>query len=155
MMSRVKAFSLVEILIVVVILGILAAVAVPKFASASQDAMTSATQSTVAGVRSAIATYRTSAVIQGNDPYPSLSQLSDGSVIKFDLPPNPFTSVGGVQAVSEAQANARGVSNEASIGWNYFVDNAANPPVAIFYSNTATESTAADGSGGTLGANEL
>ena len=154
-MARAKAFTLVEIMIVVVIIGILAAVAIPKFASASEDAMTSATQSTVAGVRSSIATYRTSAVIQGNDPYPTLAQLQDGSVLKFDLPINPFTKIGGVQAVSRAQAEVRGVSNQTSVGWNYFVDNAADPPVAIFYANSSNETTASDGSGGAQTANEL
>lgn len=150
-----KAFTLVEVLIVVVILGVLAAVVVPKFATANDDAKTSAAQSTVAGVRSAIATYRTSAVIQGNAPYPTLAQLGDGSVIRFDIPLNPFTGVGGIQSVGQAQADARGVSNQQRAGWNYFVDNSANPPTAIFYLNAADETTAADGSGGVLTANEL
>lgn len=150
-----KAFTLVEVLIVVVILGVLAAVAVPKFASASDDAKTSAVQSTVAGVRSAIATYRTSAVIQGTPPYPTLAQLGDGSVLKFDLPINPFSGVGGVQGVSQAQAQARGVSNQTSVGWNYFVDNNANPPMSIFYSNSTQQTTASDGNGGKLTANDL
>lgn len=150
-----KAFTLVEVLIVIVILGILAAVAVPRFAGASDDARTSATQSTVAGVRSAIATYRTGAVIQGNDPYPTLAQMTDGSVLKFTLPPNPFTDIGGVQAVSQAQAAARGVSNESTAGWNYFVDNNATPPTAIFYANSSATTTASDGAGGNQTANEL
>jgi len=154
-MVRSKAFSLVEVLIVVVILGVLAAIVVPRFASASDDAKTSAALSTVAGVRSAIATYRTSAVIQGNDPYPTLSELTDGSVIKFDLPLNPFSGVGGIQSVSESQAQARGVSNASTTGWNYFVDNSASPPAAIFYLNSVVETTASDGNGGTLTANEL
>lgn len=152
---RSKAFTLVEVLIVIVILGILAAVAVPRFASASDDARTSAAQSTVAGVRSAIATYRTSAVIQGNDPYPTLAQLGDGSVLKFDLPLNPFSEVGGIQSVSAAQAASRGVSNQTTVGWNYFVDNNATPPTAIFYLNSTQETRASDGAGGFQTANEL
>lgn len=150
-----KAFTLVEILIVVVILGVLAAVVIPKFATANDDARTSAVQSTVAGVRSAIATYRTSAVILGEDPYPSLAQLEDGTVLKFDVPVNPFTSVAGIQSVGLSQAQARGVSNTATVGWNYYVDNSANPPIAVFYANTTAPTTAPDGSGGTLSANDL
>lgn len=150
-----NAFTLIEVLIVVVILGILAAVAIPKFASASDDAKSSAVQSVVAGVRSSIATYRTSAVIAGNNPYPTLAQLGDGSVLKFELPINPYTSVGGVQSVSRTQALARTVVSPTSSGWNYYVDNSSNPPVAIFYANTDDATNVSDGSGGTKTANEL
>ena len=39
-----KAFTLVEILIVVVILGILAAIVIPQFTSASEDAQVSSAE---------------------------------------------------------------------------------------------------------------
>jgi len=155
MERKTKAFTLVEVLIVVVILGILAAVAIPQFASASDDARTSAVQSTVAGVRASIATFRTNAVIQGSDPYPTLSQLTDGTVLKIDIPLNSFTNMNRVQSVSQAQADARTTLNEGSYGWNYFVDNNSNPPTAIFYANTSSATTAPDGTGGTLTANEF
>lgn len=155
MPTKSRAFTLIEVLIVVVILGILAAVAVPRFASASVDARTSAVQSTVAGVRSSIASFRTNAVIQGNDPYPTLAQLTDGSVLKSGIPANSFTNVGSVQSVNASQAKSRTVVAPNSAGWNYFVDNNANPPEAIFYANTDVDTTAADGTGGTFSANEL
>ncbi len=152
---RVRAFTLVEMLVVVLILGILAAVVVPKFASASDSARTASVQSTVGGVRAGIAAFRTRAVIAGDDPFPSLKELTVvGTVMQEEIPSNPFTGVGGVQAVSQAQAAARTVVGKTS-GWNYYVDNNASPPVAIFYANSDATSTESDGSGGYLGANEL
>lgn len=150
-----KAFTLVEVLVVVVILGILAAVAIPRFAGATEEARTGAVQSTVAGVRSAIASHRTSAVIAGEDPFPTLAELTDGTVISFDIPANPFTGIAGVQAVSRGQATSRAVVNAASAGWNYFVDNDSVPPVAIFYANSDSETTLTDNSGNVRSANEL
>ncbi len=150
-----KAFSLVEVLIVIVVLGILAAIALPKFAGATDDARASAAQSTLAGVRSSIAAYRTSAVINGSAPYPSLSALTDGTVLKFDLPANPYTDVAGVQAVTSGQASSRSVVSPGKAGWNYFVDNNAAPPVVVFYANSNDATTVSDGAGGFKGANEL
>lgn len=149
------AFTLVEVLIVVVVLSILAAIAIPQFSGATDDARSASTQSTLAGVRSAVATYRMNAVINGNDPFPTLATLTDGTVVKFDLPSNPYTGVGGVQAVSESQADNRTVVSPNSAGWNYYFDNNSTPPVAIFYSNCSDPSAVDDGSGGFLGANEL
>ena len=150
-----RAFTLVELLVVIVVLSILAAVAIPRFSTAADDARSAATQSTLAGVRSAIATFRMNAVINGSDPFPTLNTLTDGTVIKFDLPTNPYTGVAGVQSVSRTQASNRTVISPDNVGWNYFFDNASNPPIAIFYSNSQDASSVDDGSGQLLGANEL
>lgn len=52
-----KGFTLVELLIVVIILAILAAIVVPQFASTTDDARSSAADSTLAGYRAAIDLY--------------------------------------------------------------------------------------------------
>jgi len=55
---RAKGFTLVEILIVVVILGILAAIVVPQFTSASQDAVKGALKSQIQTLTAQTELYR-------------------------------------------------------------------------------------------------
>jgi len=62
-----KAFTLVEILIVVVILGILAAIVVPQFTEASGDARLSALTTDLSTVRSQLQMYH----IHHNDKFPA------------------------------------------------------------------------------------
>lgn len=151
-----RAYTLVEVLIVVVIIGILAAVVVPRFAGATGEARTSSVQSVLGGVRASIASYRTRAVIAGDDPFPTLAQLNTlGTVLQNEVPANPFTGVRGVQSVSVAQAQSRAVVNENAAGWNYAIDNESSPPVAIFYANCDDSTSVKDSGGDAVPANEL
>lgn len=150
-----KAFSMIELMVVVVILGILAAVVVPRFAGATEHARTASTESTVAAVRASIAAFRTAAVIAGDEPFPTIAELTDGTAVRFDIPANPFTGSTGVQTVSEAQARDRAVFNTAGAGWNYFVDNAAEPPIAVFYANSDAPTTNLDNDDQPVTANDL
>jgi len=61
-----KAFTLIEILIVVVILGILAAVVIPQFTNAADDANSSSVRTQLQTLRSQIELYRIEN--QGSDP---------------------------------------------------------------------------------------
>lgn len=149
-----RAFTLLEVMIVVVILGILAAIVVPQFSSATDDAKASALRSGLAGVRASIAGFRANAILAGTNPYPTLAELTaEGTVLQGGLPENPYNKRTSVQAVSRAQADARAVVNESTVGWNYFADNAATPPIAIFYANS-DDSAGRDASNNDIAANE-
>ncbi len=66
-----KGFTLVEILIVVIILGILAAIVIPQFSNASGDARNSNLQTTLASVRNQIEVFKG----QHNDQPPQLTGM--------------------------------------------------------------------------------
>ena len=151
-----KAFTLLEVTVVIVILGILAATVVPRFAGASDTARGTATESALAAARSAIATFRARAVIQGSPAYPTLAELTQpATVLQQGIPRNPYNNLNTVQIVTLAQAQARAVSAEASFAWNYYFDNTADPPISIFYANTSKITTVPDGAGGYAYANQL
>ena len=56
--NRSRAFTLVEILIVVMILGILAAVVIPRFTTASNEARTNALRSEMQNLRKIVALFK-------------------------------------------------------------------------------------------------
>ena len=73
-MKNKKGFTLVEILIVVVILGILAAIVIPQFTNASTSAKLSSVLSDLQMFRSQIELYK----LQHNEAKPSLALVSFG-----------------------------------------------------------------------------
>jgi general secretion pathway protein G len=64
-----KGFTLVEILIVVIILGILAAIVIPQFTNASQDARKSSLTSQLQTIRSQVELYK----LQHQDKLPDVT----------------------------------------------------------------------------------
>ena len=68
-----KGFTLIEILIVVIILGILAAIVIPQFTNASKEAKQSSLVTMVQSMRSQIALFK----LQHNDMLPGAATLSD------------------------------------------------------------------------------
>ena len=121
-----KGFTLVEILIVVVILGILAAVVIPEFTGASTEAKDAALASDLRTMRSQLELYKT----QHNDALPgaggatftqAMTGKTDvagdvgadyGPYIK-KIPANPFNDL----ATVEEEAGAAG-AGDGSHGWH-------------------------------------
>ena len=87
--SASKGFTLVEVLIVVIILAILAAIVLPQFTTASSDARVSSLKTNLVNMRGQIQTYK----VQHADIYPDSDFVSQMTL---------FTSVtGGTAAVKD------------------------------------------------------
>jgi len=61
-----KAFTMVELVFVIVIIGILSAIAIPKLAATRDDAVITKAKVTVASLRSALATERQKNILKGD-----------------------------------------------------------------------------------------
>jgi len=122
-----SGFTLVEILIVVVILGILAAIVIPQFTEASTEAKTSSLCTDLQTVRSQIELYK----IQHNDELPGAGtatfeqamtgQTDISGAVGTDygpylqkIPTNPFNNLNTVE-VEAGSTNLGGGSH----GWHF------------------------------------
>ncbi len=90
MKAKRSGFTLVEILIVVVILGILAAIVIPQFTEASTEAKLSALCTDLQTLRSQIELYK----IQHNDVPPSFANFVAQMTAKTDVYGAPGTDFG-------------------------------------------------------------
>jgi len=124
-------FTLVEILIVVVILGILAAVVIPQFTSASETAKQSSLESQLQTIRSQLELYQ----VQHNGNYPTLAQMalmlnlvestdvagattgSDFGPYLQKAPVNPFTA--------GTDGNVVAAAPVSTVGWVYIAASGA------------------------------
>lgn len=150
-----RAFTLIELIAVIVVLAILSGVAIPKYLDYSERARSSALQGTLGGVRAGMGNFYADSSVSGTAAYPTLAQLTTpGTVMQESIPANPYNGLNNVIAATLAEANNRTVSNTAA-GWRYFVDNASDPPVAIFYANSDDETRVDDGSNGFEDSNDL
>ena len=138
-MKRVKAFTLVEILIVVVILGILAAIVIPQFTEASTEAKTSSLVTDLSSVRSQIELYK----IQHNDNLPGVPNGTHTATIDFEAAMTAGTDIFGEAGTDYGPYLMK-------LPTNQFVDSdvvtagvVADPPVVTdgtqgWYFNTST-----------------
>ena len=67
-----KSFTMIELIIVIVIIGILSAVAIPKLFATRDDAIITKVRSDVSTIRSAISNFHTKNLMKGNSAYPNV-----------------------------------------------------------------------------------
>jgi prepilin-type N-terminal cleavage/methylation domain-containing protein len=114
-----KAFTLVEILIVVVILGILAGIVVPQFGTATTDAEQSAVADQVTKLRRVLAVY----YVRNGNTYPTITAgngtwgelIVPGSSYMRQAPANPW--VGGANAKTIIIRATPDTAFQTNYGW--------------------------------------
>ncbi|MBC7771282.1 MAG: prepilin-type N-terminal cleavage/methylation domain-containing protein [Pyrinomonadaceae bacterium] len=116
-----RAFTLVELIAVIVVLAILAGVAIPKYFDYAAKAKESATKATLGATRAAIASFYANSIVNTGTPaYPTLLQLQTvGTVLTEAIPANPYNNSAVIAAATWATVPP--VSGTA--GWNYTVSN--------------------------------
>lgn len=131
-MDRKSAFTLIEVLIVVVIMAILAATIIPQFTDSTKDAKASTVKFNLATLRSQIQLYRTQH--SGANPSASLIELTQttdasgtaGTGANFvygpylrEIPVNPFSNSKAVKTITTDPAVAGDCTSGNGGGWLY------------------------------------
>ena len=92
--SSQKGFTLIELVVIIVVLGILAAVAIPRYRNLSTEAKEAAARSALGSLRSGVTIYyANAAVATGTATWPPLDSLrTTGVVMEQAIPANPYQS---------------------------------------------------------------
>lgn len=114
-MLRSRGFTLIELIMVVVILGILAAVAIPTFFNLQGDAKVAAVKGALGGLRSGVSIWYAKEAASGTAGWPSLVNMTaatNGVMASGQIPENPYTRSKGIVAGASETTNT-------AAGWIY------------------------------------
>ena len=111
------AFTMIELVFVIVVIGILAAIAIPKFAVTRDDANIVKGKSTVANIQSGLVTERTRRIMRGESRYPatldSAANNTEGEAL--------FTEV--LEYPVRAKHSAGGWQKTGNLTYDFYVNN--------------------------------
>jgi MSHA pilin protein MshA len=109
-----KGFTLIELIMVMVILGVLAAIAIPKFVDLTGQAKQAATKGGLGAIRSALAIQYAKSATAGSAAFPS--SITTDYFADARLPKN---ELNGYTATTATTAVPSGTASSASAGWWY------------------------------------
>jgi MSHA pilin protein MshA len=107
MRKQSAGFTLIELVVVIIILGILAATALPRFVNLSQDARVAAVQGMAGGLRSAVAVIQARYMATGNMASTTVTTLDSTAV-----------TVNAGTGIPVGTANGIGAAMQSTDGFN-------------------------------------
>lgn len=123
-MKKHNGFTMIELIFVIVVLGILAAIAIPRLAATRTDAEITKGRSDVAAIRSAIISERQGRLLQGNSAFiaalDDATPASEGQALFDDNDAN-TTNGGTLLQYGIVSANKNGHWMKTSTGYTYQV----------------------------------
>lgn len=123
---RKNAFTMIELVFVIVVLGILAAVALPRLGSTMAQAQIASAQGDVASIRASIASERQKNLVKGDNKYPDLLDANNGELFSVVL----------IYPIS-AQAGGGNWQQTAAKAYTYTLSTSGGDlPIAFTYDNT-------------------
>jgi MSHA pilin protein MshA len=127
-----RGFTLIELVIIIVILGILAAVAIPQYQNMSSEAKEAQCRALLGSLRSGVTIfYANQAVTTGTAVWPTMIELeTTNTVMAQGIPPNPY-----VDATNAPDSVVTGVTKGVTVGtrggWAY------NPTTGEIWANSS------------------
>lgn len=141
-----RGFTLVEVIIVVLILGILAAVAIPQFTDSTQDAKLSTLQSNLAVMRNAINLY----FHQHDGIYPGAVMETDGSTVPVDADAREAAFIAQMTQFSDATGKISATKDPANYPYGPYVMRRAIPDQPFKVAGVAAEEVSSTTDAGAL-----
>ena len=141
MKNNKKGFTLIELMIVVAIIGILAAIAIPKFADLINKAKEGSTKGALSSVRSAIQVY-----YGDNEGWfpaaetPTLASLTTNAKYIGEIPMAKMPGTTHVDSRSITSLPAAGTAITDGVGWGY----GDNSTIALTWGNFVVNCTHED-----------